>query len=74
MFEPRVGVPDTPVLETRVLAFWQERDIFGTLRAQTASGKPWKGWTGRLPPTTAWAWFIIKSRLDKDIFDRFHAP
>ena len=73
MFEARVGVPNYPALEGRVLAFWQARDIFGALRAQTASGKPWKGWTGRLPPLTAWARFIIKRRSDKVAFDRFHA-
>ena len=42
LFEARDGVPDTPALVKRVLAFWQARDIFGTLRAQTASDKPWR--------------------------------
>ena len=74
MFEPRVGVPDYPSLEKQVLEFWETREIFRQYREQTEHGPAWKGWTGRYRPTTAWAWFIIKRRLDKDIFDRFYAP
>ena len=74
MFEPRVGVPDYPSLEKQVLELQQAREIFRQYREQTANGPAWKGWTGRYQPTIAWAWLIIESRLDKEFFDRFHAP
>ena len=74
MFEPRVGVPDTPSLKKQVLELQQTREIFRQHREQTEHGPAWKGWTGRLRPTIAWAWLIIESRLDKEFFDRFTAP
>ncbi|GAA2510169.1 isoleucine--tRNA ligase [Pilimelia columellifera] len=65
---PRI---DLPAIDHEILAFWQERDIFGKTLAATADGPRWVFYEG--PPTANGrpGTHHVEARVFKDVFPRF---
>ena len=73
MFEPFEGIPDYPKLETEILSFWHEAQIFDRLRAQNQDGERWRFQDGPITANNPMGVHHAWGRTYKDIFNRFHA-
>jgi isoleucyl-tRNA synthetase len=72
-FSPAPAQLDLPALERRVLAQWEEADVFGRTLAATKDGPVWAFYDG--PPTANGKPGIhhAEPRVFKDVFCRFRA-
>ncbi len=73
MFQPFEGIPNYPTLEKEVLEFWETRQIFDKLRAQTAQGVPFNFQDGPITANNPMGVHHAWGRTYKDIFNRFYA-
>ncbi len=73
MFEQQSGPPDQVKLEREILAFWQERDIFGKLRARNRGGPRFSFLDGPITANNRMGIHHARGRALKDIFQRYWA-
>ncbi|MBW3636556.1 MAG: isoleucine--tRNA ligase [Armatimonadetes bacterium] len=73
MFQPFEGTSDYPKLEKEVLEFWETRQIFRKLRAQTDLGPRWDFQDGPITANNPMGVHHAWGRTYKDIFNRFYA-
>jgi isoleucyl-tRNA synthetase len=73
MFRPVPPVPDHPALEEEVLAWWEERGIFGRLREQNANGPVWSFVDGPVTANKTLGVHTAWGRTLKDVFQRYKA-
>ncbi len=70
-FAPLPARLDLPALDRRIIAWWQERDVYARSLAQTADGPSWVFYEG--PPTANGSpgTHHVEARVFKDVFPRF---
>ena len=73
MYESVPPTLDLPELERRILAFWGERKVFATLRAQNAGGPRWSFLDGPITANNPMGVHHAWGRSLKDMFQRYHA-
>ncbi|PQV63929.1 Isoleucyl-tRNA synthetase [Abditibacterium utsteinense] len=73
MFQPFEGTPNYPLLEKEILKFWETRQIFDKLRAQTAGGARFDFQDGPITANNPMGVHHAWGRTYKDIFNRFYA-
>ena len=73
MFQPTEGTPNYPQLEKEVLQFWETRQIFDQLRAQTEGGARFDFQDGPITANNPMGVHHAWGRTYKDIFNRFYA-
>ena len=73
MYRPVPKVPDFPAMERDLLRFWNERQIFQKLRAQTASGPHWSFLDGPITANNPMGVHHAWGRSLKDMYQRYHA-
>src|SRR5512146_3596191 len=73
MYKPVPKAPDFPQIERRLLRFWQEKQIFDKLRAQTSAGPHWSFLDGPITANNPMGVHHAWGRTYKDLFQRFHA-
>src|ERR1700689_2192895 len=71
MYRPVPRVPDFPAMERELLRFWEERQIFRKLRAQTAGGQPWSFLDGPITANNPMGVHHAWGRTYKDAYQRF---
>ena len=69
----KVADPAFVAGEHDTLRFWAERDVFGTLREQTARGEPWTFLDGPMTANNPMGVHHAWGRTYKDALQRFHA-
>ena len=72
-FTPLPPVPDHPALERELLAWWDEADIFGKLRARNAGGPHWSFIDGPITANNPMGVHHAWGRTLKDVFQRYKA-
>jgi isoleucyl-tRNA synthetase len=60
-------------MERELLRFWEERQIFRKLRAQTAGGQPWSFLDGPITANNPMGVHHAWGRSLKDMYQRYHA-
>ena len=73
MFRPLPPVPDHPVLEQEILAWWDERDIFGQLRERNRGGSRFSFFDGPVTANKTLGVHTAWGRALKDVFQRYKA-
>ena len=73
MYRPVPRVPDFPAMEREILRFWEERQIFQKLRAQTADGPHWSFLDGPITANNPMGVHHAWGRTLKDMYQRYHA-
>ena len=73
MFRPLPPVPDHPVLEQEILAWWDERDIFGQLRERKRGGSLFSFFDGPVTANKTLGVHTAWGRALKDVFQRYKA-
>ena len=73
MYRPVPRVPDFPAMEREILRFWEERQIFQKLRAQTANGPHWSFLDGPITANNPMGVHHAWGRTLKDMYQRYHA-
>src|SRR5919106_1125305 len=73
MFRPLPPVPDHPVIEHEILAWWDERGTFDRLREQNASGPKWSFVDGPITANNPMGAHHCWGRTLKDVFQRYKA-
>jgi isoleucyl-tRNA synthetase len=73
MYSPVPRVPDFPAMERDLLRFWEERQIFRKLRAQTAAGPRWSFLDGPITANNPMGVHHAWGRSLKDMYQRYHA-
>jgi isoleucyl-tRNA synthetase len=73
VFTPLPAVPDHPVLERELLAWWDDADIFQKLRAQNAGGPTWSFIDGPVTANGSMGVHHAWGRTLKDVFQRYKA-
>ncbi len=73
VFKPLPPVPDHPVLEEEVLAWWEERGVFDRLREQNRGGEPWSFVDGPVTANKTLGVHTAWGRTLKDVFQRYKA-
>jgi len=73
MYRPVPRVPDFPAMERDLLRFWEERQIFQKLRAQTAGGPHWSFLDGPITANNPMGVHHAWGRSLKDMYQRYHA-
>jgi isoleucyl-tRNA synthetase len=67
------NVPDHPAIETEILAWWEERDIFARLREQNRGGPTWSFVDGPVTANKTLGVHTAWGRTLKDVFQRYGA-
>ncbi|MCK4248624.1 MAG: isoleucine--tRNA ligase, partial [Candidatus Omnitrophica bacterium] len=65
--------PDMPVLENRMLEFWDKEQVFNKLRQQNKGGQKWSFLDGPITANNPMGVHHAWGRALKDIFQRYHA-
>jgi isoleucyl-tRNA synthetase len=73
MFRPLPPVPDHPALEQEVLAWWDERGIFGQLRERNRGGSRFSFFDGPVTANKTLGVHTAWGRALKDVFQRYKA-
>src|SRR5215218_8801397 len=73
MFRPLPPVPDHPALEQEILAWWDERGIFGQLRERNRGGPRWSFIDGPITANGPMGVHHAWGRTLKDVFQRYKA-
>ncbi len=73
VFTPLPAVPDHPVLERELLAWWDDADIFQKLRVQNAGGPAWSFIDGPITANGPMGVHHAWGRTLKDVFQRYKA-
>jgi isoleucyl-tRNA synthetase len=73
VFERLPAVPDHARLEEEVLAFWEQAEIFGKLRAQNAGGPRFSFVDGPVTANKTLGVHTAWGRTLKDVFQRYKA-
>ena len=73
MFRPLPPVPDHPALEQEILAWWDERGIFGQLRERNRGGPRWSFIDGPITANGSMGVHHAWGRTLKDVFQRYKA-
>jgi isoleucyl-tRNA synthetase len=73
MFRRLPSVPDHPALEHRILALWDERDVFARLRERNATGPCWSFIDGPITANKRMGVHHMWGRTLKDVFQRYKA-
>ena len=73
MYRPVPKVPDFPAMEREILRFWEDRQIFQKLRAQTAEGPRWSFLDGPITANNPMGVHHAWGRSLKDMYQRYHA-
>ena len=71
MFEEQAGLPDQGQLESAVLGFWRERDIFGKLRGRNRGRAQFSFLDGPITANNPMGVHHAWGRTYKDIFQRY---
>ncbi len=72
-FEPLPRIPDHDALERAILAWWEDADVFGRLRAQIAGGPRFSFVDGPVTANKTLAVHTAWGRTLKDVFQRYKA-
>src|SRR6266508_5639743 len=72
LFRPLPPVPDHPALEEEILAWWDERGIFGQLREQNRGGPRWSFLDGPITANGPMGVHHAWGRTYKDLYVRYH--
>jgi isoleucyl-tRNA synthetase len=73
VFEPLPKVPDHPLLEEEILAWWDERGTFGKLREQNRGRPKWSFVDGPVTANKTLGVHTAWGRTLKDVFQRYKA-
>ena len=73
MFKPLPRVPDHPAIETEILAWWEEREVFRKLREQNRGGPVWSFVDGPVTANKTLCVHTAWGRTLKDVFQRYKA-
>ncbi len=73
MFRPLPPVPDHPALEEEILAWWEERGTFETLRDRNRGGPVWSFVDGPVTANKTLGVHTAWGRTLKDVFQRYKA-
>ena len=73
MFQALPRVPDHPALEQEVLAWWEERGVFGELRERNRGGPRWSFIDGPVTANKTLGVHTAWGRTLKDVFQRYKA-
>ncbi len=73
MFRPLPPVPDHPALEQEILAWWDERGIFGQLRERNHGGSRFSFFDGPVTANKTLGVHTAWGRALKDVFQRYKA-
>src|SRR5215211_3627512 len=73
MFRPLPPVPDHPALEQEILAWWDERGIFGQLRERNRGGPRWSFIDGPITANGPMGVHHAWGRTLKDVLQRYKA-
>jgi isoleucyl-tRNA synthetase len=73
MFRPLPPVPDHPALEQEILAWWDERGVFGQLRERNRGGSRFSFFDGPVTANKTLGVHTAWGRALKDVFQRYKA-
>jgi isoleucyl-tRNA synthetase len=73
VFQPLPTVPDHPALEEEILAWWEEREIFGKLRERNRGGPSFSFIDGPVTANKPMGVHTAWGRTLKDVFQRYKA-
>ena len=73
VFQPLPTVPDHPVLEEEILGWWEEREIFRTLRDRNRGGPSFSFFDGPVTANKPMGVHTAWGRTLKDVFQRYKA-
>jgi len=73
VFQPLPTVPDHPVLEEEILAWWEQKGIFGKLRERNRGGPTFSFFDGPVTANKPMGVHTAWGRTLKDVFQRYKA-